>query len=169
MSELPYLEPSDDFSLNVGLVSVILETLSETKRGKKVLNFERIQIFLYLVLRPHVLNKILRRQGKSEVVLSEVEFFSINSISSNVDPLFDRKKIKLILQFLGTQKFLDVTYTKNDGFLFNLSEAGTLYAKNFHDNYFEDIRRFSIKLSNLQSISLSKLNADLNSIFKQEA
>ncbi len=167
MTNLPYIEPINELSLNVGVVMSILARLAQTKTGKLVLNLERIQIYLFLVFRPTTLNKLLSYQKQHTVRLRTEEEFSVNAISANVDQLFDRNSLQVILKLLHQRDFLEIDYNKTNGFMFSLTEQGKKQFCDLNGKFYTDINRYTDKIFQMQSVKVSTLNAHLNQIFKQ--
>lgn len=166
MHNLPYLEPANEFSFNAAMLLLVLDHLAKTKRGKKVLNLQKLQIYLYLVSRPTVLNQVLRLESKPEVPLREDEYFSTAAISNNVDPLFHRQRIKALLQFVASKGLVQIDYKKDLGFLFELNEKGQILAQNLVGGFFDDVKRYTDHIVFLHPLTDVKLNAHLNHIFR---
>ncbi|WP_047280129.1 ABC-three component system middle component 4, partial [Pseudomonas lundensis] len=61
---LPYLLIDDDFSLNYSLLALIIYKLGLTSKKNAVLDFEKIQVFIYLTKNPSKINEVLRLAGK---------------------------------------------------------------------------------------------------------
>lgn len=61
---LPYLLIDDDFSLNLSLVVMIIKRHSLSSKKNAVLDFEKLQIFLYLTKNPSKINSMLSLAGK---------------------------------------------------------------------------------------------------------
>ncbi|OEE91446.1 MULTISPECIES: ABC-three component system middle component 4 [Vibrio] len=162
MNKLPYIQPAKDIDYNIGIVLIILNNLSRTKRGKLNLNFERLQIFYFLATRPVFLNQVLVMADKNEHMLDEMDFFSVDTISQNVDELFDRKKTRLLLKELVLKEYVDVTLSEKDGFLFELNTLGKSIADKLDSGYFIKIVNFTKSLQLLLSVSTSKLNSYIN-------
>jgi len=166
MNNLPYIEPNRELSLNLGLMLIVLNYLGITKREKRVLTLDKIQLFTYLVSSPVILNRVLAVAGKNEVVMDENEYYTVSSISSNVDTLFDREKIKILIRQLAAKDLLIVSYNDKDGFLFELNELGKDKVKNLTDNYFTIIRKYVEQLVVLQSTNIGKLNSYISTVLK---
>ncbi|WP_337917170.1 ABC-three component system middle component 4, partial [Vibrio cholerae] len=98
MSKLPYIQPNKDKYYNLGIILILLNSLSRTKRGKLNITIERLQIFYFLVTRPVLMNQVLSLAGKKLKELEEVDVYSVSTISQNVDELFDKNKIRLLLK-----------------------------------------------------------------------
>lgn len=165
-NNLPFLEPRNELSLNATVVMAILIGLPKTRSGKLVLNLERLQIYLFLILNPTTLNKLLAKSNKTLIELREDEEYSVTSVSYNFDPLFGREKMQLILQFLSANGLLESTYSKDYGFVFNLNSKGLETYSEFSGEYFHDLSKYTEKASQLQSSSVGKLNSGLNQIIK---
>jgi hypothetical protein len=166
MGSLPYLNPDVNDELNVGLLLLLVHELGRTDRGRLLLNNERLLIFLYLVKNPVMLERVLLELGRQGVVLDDVEAYSVNSISVNVDPLFDNAWIKRILRYAASRKFISAVLRKSDGFMYLLSEEGERVVKDLNGDYFNRVREYAIKLKQLNTTSNSNLNKLLNSIFR---
>lgn len=157
MTNLPYLDPNKELSLQAGVVLILLEKLAETKRGKLVLNFERLQVFFYLIQKPTSLNSVLRKAGKSTANLKYYETYSVNTVSHNIDALTDRSDLKAIIQYLASRSLLKCEYTKSEGFVFSLSEIGAAATAQLESVHFADLRRLAESLISLQTQSVTKL------------
>lgn len=167
MNSLPYLDPDRELLLNAGITLLILDGLAVTEKGRKTLTIEKIQSLSYLVTRPSILNRISREAGVAELRLQENEYFTISTISANVDPLFDREKYQLVLRFLASRELLTASYDEKDGFLFELNENGKNAASGLQGGYFSTVRKYLKQLNQLQSVSVTRLNKYLNSIFRE--
>lgn len=166
MNRLPYLDPDRELSLNLGILLIILDCLSVTKREKRVLTLDKAQIFMYLASSPVMLNRVLAVAGMNEVAMDENEYYTVSSISSNVDPLFNREKIKHLFKQLTAKSLLEVSYSSKDGFLFELNDAGKEKAQYLTDNYFSSTRKYVKQLGKLQSTSIGMLNSYINMALK---
>ncbi|MCZ0927977.1 hypothetical protein L0636_09000 [Halomonas janggokensis] len=184
--ELPYLIIDDDFSLNYTLVALILYKLGRSPKNKAVLDFEKLQVFLYLLKNPSKINMMLSLAGKKKVYVDKKYTFTIESLSSNVDILFKREKLELLIKELAARGMLACEMESSQGPLkYLLNEKGCDFAESLFnnygkntgestgsnvaptsENYFEDILELISSLSTLQSQSNSKMNKHLNAIFK---
>lgn len=184
--ELPYLIIDDDFILNYTLVALILYKLGRSPKNKAVLDFEKLQVFLYLLKNPSKINMMLSLAGKKSVFINPKYIFTIESLSSNVDILFKREKLELLIKELAARGMLACEIESSQGPLkFILNERGCEFAESLVNNdekyadeptgndvftasknYFGDVLELISSLSALQSQSNSKLNNHLNAIFK---
>lgn len=171
---LPYISIDDDFSLNFSLLAILISKLAITSRSSVVLDFEKIQIFLYLVKNPAKINAVLKLAGKKFTPIDSKYTYTIESLSTNVDILFDRSKLKFLLKELAARGMLACDKGDgNDTVKYLLSEKGVLFADSLllrADNkseYFSDVLRIINSISPLQSQTNTKLNAFLNTTFKR--
>lgn len=167
MNNLPYLRPEKDYYYNIGILLIIVGNLARTKRSKLVLSIDKLQTFYFLVTRPVFLNKVLSLAGKNQFSLPHSDFFTVDTISPNVDELFNREKIKSLLKSISARGFLAVSFSEKEGFLFELNDLGRAKLKHLSGGYFDKINSFVASLANLQSESASKLNSYINTILKQ--
>jgi len=140
-----------------------------TKKGTLKINNERLHIFVYLLKNPMKLNDLLNLLGKSSLLLSEQDTFSITSISPNVDSLFDRSALKSLLSILVANELIDVEFKSKAGFFYKLSEKGQATIKEFRDEYLLEVRLLCEKLKSVLSLSESKLNQALNQVIRKES
>lgn len=162
MSSLPYIQPDKDKYYNLGVILILLNKLSRSKRGNVNINLERLQIFYFLVTRPVLMNKILSYAGKKLSKLDEVDIYSVSTISQNVDELFDKKKVRTLLKELVSYGYIQVHLTESYGFVYELNEQGKIKAEELDCGYFEKVSIFSESLKLLLSESTSKLNSYIN-------
>ena len=165
---MPYLYPDDNFHLNIAISIILIKILGHSSRGIPKLNNERLHIYTYLVRNPVKLNQVLNAFGKDSMLISSQESYSISSISTNVDLLFDRAVLKATLTSLVSEKLVEVVYKKNDGFLYTLSKKGTEKYSILNGDYFSEIRSLCDKLKSTLSYDISSLNQALNQIMRKE-
>ena len=167
MNKLPYIQAERELHYNLGILLLILGSLAQTARNKKVLTIDKIQSFYFLVTRPAFLNEILMLANKGQIAIDEVDYYTVDTLSTNVDELFDRERLLIMIKILSSKKYLSLEYSKSDGFLFDLTGTGKLIASKLEDGYFRKISLFIEQLSSLQSQSQSKLNGYINTVLKQ--
>jgi len=171
---LPYIAIDEELELNLVIAMVILSRLSRTSKGRSVLNFERLQCYAYLIKNPIRIGQVLRVAGKKDLALESRYTHTIESLSVNVDILFDRKKLKSLLLKLAGLGFLHCGSSEGDSLTYELSESGNsfmaefFYSDNSANGYASSLVEFSHKISPLNSLSVSKLNSILNITFKGE-
>ncbi|CAH6783634.1 conserved hypothetical protein [Vibrio chagasii] len=162
---LPFVEPDEDIYLNLSVVMILLYYLSSTKRGTLKMNNERIHIYDYLVRNPQKINRFLNALGKNNLVKNKNDY-SVSSISFNLDPLFDRDRMKDILKILVHKNLISVNYKNKDGFLYTLTEDGKKRTESLSSNYFSEIKELSEQLIPTLSLTTSQLNNSLNDIIR---
>jgi hypothetical protein len=162
----PYLTPDNDVDLNVALLLLIISTLEKSKNGKLLLTKEKILIFMYLIKNPVMLDRLLVQLKDTSLELSEAEFYSINSISINLDPLFDYQWIKSLIKICAIKNLISANYRKDEGFLYSLTVEGSELASRLEGNYFDGIKKYLKKIEVIKSESTTNLNRLLNDIFQ---
>lgn len=167
MTKLPYIQPDRELHYNLGVLILIVHNLAQTKRNKKVLTVDKIQTFYFLVTRPAFLNKVLFLANKKQIHIEDEDYYTVDTLSVNVDELFDRERLLTMIKILSSKNYLDVEYSTSDGFLFELSALGTSRAEQLNEGYFKKIRLFIERLALLQSQSPSKLNSHVNTVLRQ--
>jgi hypothetical protein len=166
---LPYLDPEDDVYINMCILLKMIGILSRTNRGSLKLNNKRVHIYLYLIKNPMALNRLLLYMGKGNVNLRKQKSYSISSLSQNIDPLFDRDSLKKLISILISKKFIDVTYKKEDGFFYSLTEEGERACVDLSGEYLLEVSQLCEKLKVLQSTPESKLNLTIKKLIRTEA
>lgn len=167
MNKLPYIQPDRELHYNLGILLLILGSLAQTSRSKKVLTIDKLQSFYFLVTKPAFLNKVLMLANKRQIAIDDVDYYTVDTISVNVDELFDRERLLIMIKILSSKNYLSAEYSNSEGFLFDLTGAGKLIARKLEDGYFRKIKLFIEQLSSLQSQSPSKLNGYINTVLKQ--
>ncbi|WP_192036847.1 ABC-three component system middle component 4 [Halomonas sp. YLGW01] len=167
MNKLPYIQPEREIHYNLGTLLLILEKLAQTSRKKKVLTIDKIQTFHFLVTRPAFLNKVLMLANKRQIAIDDVDYYTVDTLSVNVDELFDRERLLAMIKILSSKEYLAAEYSKSEGFLFDLTDTGKSISRKLKDGHFRKITLFIEQLSLLQSHSPSKLNGYINTALKQ--
>jgi hypothetical protein len=165
---LLFMNADDDAYVNIGIMIIIIGTLSKTSRNTLKLNNEKLHAFYFLVKNPVALNLFLNKTGKGNVRLSEIDSFSISSISPNLEPLFDRSLLKSLLAVLISKKLIDVTYKESKGFFYILTTKGINVFDELKEEHFIEIKLFCEKLTRVMSISDTEFNSALQSILKRD-
>ncbi len=167
MNKLPYIQPERELHYNLGIIILILGSLAQTSRNKKVLTIDKIQSFYFLVTKPAFLNKVLMLANKRQIAIDDVDYYTVDTLSVNVDELFDRDRLLIMIKILSSKKYLSSEYSDSEGFLFVLTDTGKSIASKLDNGYFRKIKLFIEQLSSLQSQSPSKLNGYINTVLKQ--
>ena len=166
MSDLPYIQPKKELDLNMGILLLILDNLAETVRGKRNLNIEKMQIFYFLVNNPLILNKALSMLGQQQRSINHCEYYTVENLLLDVDDLYDKSKIALLLKMMSIKGYISVEFNKNEGFVFYLSEEGKKTLLHLDCNYFNKVREIVKAASILRSKSLGKLNGLVNTVVR---
>ncbi|WP_443693520.1 ABC-three component system middle component 4 [Pseudomonas protegens] len=169
MTSLPYIQPERELYYNLGVLLLVLGTLAETKKRKKILSIDKIQSFYFLTTRPLLLNRVLLLANKPQINIGESDCYTVGTLSPNVEELYDRSRLLTMLKILASKKFLSVEYSNSEGFLFGLTEVGKSKSQELNEGYFQKISYFIELLSELRSQTPSKLNGYINSALRQEA
>ncbi|OPB14126.1 hypothetical protein BFW91_08325 [Pseudomonas fluorescens] len=185
---LPYLLIDDDFSLNYSLLALIIYKLGLSSKKNAILDFEKIQIFIYLTKNPSKINEVLRLAGKKFVPLNSQYTYTIESLSTNVDILFNRSKLKTLIRELAARGMLECdNQTDPSSIKYLLSPAGSLFVESLiysnsdeflspspqkpvnqdTHNYFSSALEVIDSLSTLQAQTTTKLHSYLNEVFKR--
>ncbi|MBK3468625.1 ABC-three component system middle component 4 [Pseudomonas sp. MF6776] len=185
---LPYLLIDDDFSLNYSLLALIIYKLGLSPKNNAVLDFEKIQAFMYLAKNPSKINEVLRLAGKKFIPIDSQYTYTIESLSTNVDILFNRSKLKTLIKELAARGMLACDNQTDPGSIkYLLSPAGRLFVESLIDstfveavspsqqpsisqdsqNYFSAALEVIESLSTLQAQATTKLYSYLNEIFKR--
>lgn len=162
----PFVNPDQDVNLNCGLLLLTILSLGKSIRGIPLLNNDRLLIFLYLLKNPIVLENVLEQVGRREISLTNVELFSINSISINLDPLFDRDWLKSLLMRASSLGYLETKYRKVDGFMYLLTNSGQYAADRLAGPYFDRIKVYLKNLELMKAEPTKNLNRLINNIFR---
>ena len=185
---LPYLLIDDEFSLNFSLLALIIYKLGLSSKKNAVLDFEKIQILIYLTKNPSKINEVLKLAGKKFVPINSQYIYTIESLSTNVDILFNRSKLKSLIKELAARGML-VCDNQTDPCVIKylLSPAGiffveSLVSSSFEEtvflssqsstvqdkqNYFSSAVEIIESLSTLQAQATTKLQSYLNEVFKR--
>ncbi|WP_334180671.1 ABC-three component system middle component 4 [Pseudomonas nitroreducens] len=172
ISSLPYLPIDEELDLNTAILILLLSKMAKNNRGNLVLDFEKIQVFLYLIKNPSKISRILRVADKPGKPLEKRLTHTIESLSSNVDILFNRHKVKVLIKRVAALGFLKCEgAVKENNIRYALSDAGDQFAASLiHEasekNHFSSLEEIISKLTPLQSQSTTKLNAWLNMLLK---
>lgn len=161
---LPFLNADEDVHVNIGIIIIIIGTLSQTNKKVPKLNNEKLHAFYFLVKNPVVLNSFLNTTGKGNVILSEIDSFSVTSISPNLEPLFDRMLLKSLLAILISKKLIDVVYKENKGFFYSLTPTGEAVLHSLKEEFFIEIKLLCEKLKSVISLNETIFNSALQSI-----
>ncbi|MHC8322500.1 ABC-three component system middle component 4 [Pseudomonas sp. GB2N2] len=185
---LPYILIDDDFSLNYTLLALIIYKLGLSSKKNAVLDFEKIQVFIYLTKNPSKINDVLRLAGKKFSPINSQYTYTIESLSTNVDILFDRSKLKALIKELAARGMLACDDKTDPGAIkYLLSPTGSSFVESLisptlyeaaaksqstsvsqdSQTYFSSVQELIESLSALRTQTNSKLYSFLNEAFKR--
>lgn len=162
---LPYIYVDDECDFNLGILLIIIDRLALSSRMNYKLDFDRIQIFMYLVKNPSKINKVLEVAGKKYIHLQQEQLYTIESLSQNVDILFMRSKVKFLIKKLASMGALKVIDDSKNGISYFLSEKGEKIALELNDRYYVKTVEIVDGISSLLSLSSSRLLTVLSIAF----
>jgi hypothetical protein len=165
-NSLPYIFLDNDFNLNLALLILVLDEHGVSARGKNALDFDRLQVFLYLIKNPSKINLVLLAAGKKETTIEALHTYTIESRSSNVDILFKREKTKILIKSAASYGFLAVERLDDGALMYFLSGDGEKICSELTGAHFDSVRRLILALKPLLSVPTSKLFSILSGIFK---
>lgn len=166
MLELPYLDIDNEIDLNSSILILILEVLATNNKGNYKLDFSKLQVLLYLVKNPSKINRTLELAGKKFIYLEDRYTYTVQSESVNVDILFDKKKLRTLLQYIANKGLLKAHEVQPGQICFSLSNAGAELSNTLTTDYFHSIRILIKNLSALQSTSSTRLFSITSQLFK---
>ncbi|TFW06300.1 ABC-three component system middle component 4 [Massilia horti] len=161
---LPFTQPEQDLYFNVSLGLSVLRKLSSTKKGKLLINNERLALMIFLLKNPLVAAKLLTNLGHSTLQLSASESYSVRSLAPNLDELLDQRLLKAILIFLAQRKMLAVSFRKLEGAMYTLTETGYQAAEALVGPFFSTVLVRLERLADLNSVPTKVLYQQIYSI-----
>lgn len=164
--DLPYLYIDDEFDFNTTILLLIIDKLALNSKKNYKLDFNKLQFFMYLVKNPSKINKILDIAGKKCVHIDESQIYTVESLSLNVDILYDRLKVKSLLRELAATGMLSIVNDEKNGISYELSDKGKELALELKSGYFVKVSNYIDNVKSLQSLPSSKLFSILNLYFK---
>lgn len=161
---LPFIDPDYSYQLNACTLLGIVCNLNRTKKGKLVLNNDRVHQYLCLIKNPSILAKALELSGKEGAKVDEVVSYSIASIAPSFDLLFDVKAVRVLVSSLIARGLISVEYSDSKGFFYIPTEYGTSVFSEFSSEYIYEINDYCKYLLGFQSKSISQINSYLNKV-----
>ncbi|MGP2899617.1 ABC-three component system middle component 4 [Serratia ureilytica] len=165
-SNLPFIPLDEEYSLNLSIMVIIIANMSKNSKGNLVLDMNKLQVFLYLVKNPSRIISILNIAGKKNSFIDQQQTYTIKSLSSNVDILYDNNRIKCLIKKLAFSGVLLADKIEDNTVKLYLSDKGLALAEKFDGAYFETLKMLVLAIKPLQSLPASKLNSLLNQVFR---
>lgn len=172
---LPFVSIDTGLYFNLATLMVVLSRLSLNSRGRYVLDFERLQYFIYLVKNPARIEPVLMLSGKKIPSFDSRHIHTLESMSSNVDILFQSEKLRSLITRLASVGFLGTVASKDGNRTYYLSEDGEIFLQSMieadheAEGYMSSLIKFSNAISGLQSLPLTKLSSIISQVFREEA
>jgi ABC-three component (ABC-3C) system Middle Component 4 len=154
----------DDFFFNVAITIILMEKLAVNRNGKFKLDFDKLQIFLYLIRNPSKINLLLEGLGKKPQFIDTKQIYTIESLSNNVDILYDRSRLKCILQKIAALEMLQTEIDEKGIVYFALSQRGVEAAQDLKKEHFTNVSETIQNLQGIQSVTTPKLFSMLNTV-----
>lgn len=164
MFRLPFLIPEDELELNLILVLMIVTELDVTSTGKQILDKERLQVYLYLVTKPNILQQLLFLLKKKSMVLKSYELLSFKAENIDIDSLYDTAELTYYLKILISKKFIDIKYNTQIGFVYVSTDKVQQRMKKSNSEYLNRVSTFINSLKQTRSIPISTITSNLKKI-----
>ncbi|HID9469253.1 TPA: ABC-three component system middle component 4 [Serratia liquefaciens] len=164
MNKLPYISVDDTLEINMLILMVILSTLGKNRNSTPILNFEKIQCLFYLIKNPSKINKVLRSNDKEEIFIDSKITYTVESQSVNVDILYSRDKLKVVIKSLAYFGFLDVVSDSSNEIKYLTTSKGDDFLNSIDSSYIHTITTLSKKIKPLASQSAQKSIKSINSL-----
>lgn len=168
MEGLPYLIPDRELALNTALLTLILNELGVTKKGKECLTNERLFIFFILLKNPVILDRLLIHLDGEGLNLSEADRRSVESISTSIEPLFNKTSFQELIKILAAKELMQVRLTAEIGFTYTISEKGKSLCDRLQGTYFSKLRNHLSLMDFLQKETETKLRKAIYQSFHKE-
>lgn len=165
-NNLPYIPLDEEYGLNIAMLAIAISVLSHNKKGSLSLDINKLQIFIYLIRNPSRIDAALIFSDKKPANLENQLTYTIKSFSSNVDILFDNKKIKFLLKKMVIYGILYAVKESEDTAKLLLSDKGIMFVNSLVSGYFLEVKSLAETLLPLQSMQVSRLNSVINKVFK---
>jgi hypothetical protein len=163
MGKLPIYIPDYEVNLTVGKLLYQLCILSDYTKKEFIFNLERIAQFDFLTKHPILLNKILDEKDKKLLSLMNSEIYSIEAMFPNKSQLFDFTKIKLVLNILISNGFIDIKIGSDSQIYYIINDNGIKHANQLESIYFQRLKKVLSQMKPLLNMPHSKINQIIQS------
>lgn len=164
MDKLPFIIPDYDLNFRLAKILVILKHLSYTQRKKLHVTLDRIIMYDFLLKYPILLNQVLAKENKKELMLDEVEKNSISAKYPNYVFQSERDLMKKLLLLLSHYKLIDVQKEKEIYFVIN--NTGLDIVLTLSSPYKEKMEEVCIGMQQLRSLSSNQLLNRINHVMQ---
>ena len=166
--DIPFIDVDNDLDFNLALVLFAIDEFSLNKLNNLKLDFSKLQALVYLLKNPSKINSFLEYSGRKHAAIDNKQLHTVESLSINVDVLFNRDKLKTILKLLLSKGLVSVINDEKNGLSYYLTPAGKNVISELNGGYFNIVTSHLSALKPLQSMAPTKVLSTINTIFKRE-
>lgn len=160
---LPFVDPDRNLHLNLAVVLIIVSRLNKSKRGKSVLDQDRINIYHYLLSNPTQLQFVILKSGKLPPTIGIEDEFSLKALAPDLDEAYDTKETGLLIQALIEKNLIRCSLSDDGSALYSITSEGEQIEQALVADYFDMIRAYCHNLLDLQSTTVSKIFKEISS------
>lgn len=160
---LPFIDPDRNLHLNLAVILIIVGRLSNSKRGKSVLDKNRINIYHYLLSNPTQLQLAISKSGKSPPKIDVENEYNLKALAPDIDEAYDTKETALLIQALIEKNLIRCSLSDDGSALYSMTSEGEQIEHSLTSEYFDMIRTYCCNLLDLQSTTVSKLLKEISS------
>ncbi|MDR6551907.1 ABC-three component system middle component 4 [Paenibacillus qinlingensis] len=165
MITLPFIIPDNDYNLRLARILIVINELAYTKKGKFVLNLDRLSMYDHLLKNPVLLQGVLNAEGQGRLMeLKDEEKDTIGSLFPNRASLYDSGAIKRILYSLFYWGYVSAEHDKEGHIFYYSTNPGKEFLSGLESPYFLRTQSLSKTLIVLQKLSNTQLQKIINSI-----
>jgi hypothetical protein len=158
MSKLPFIVPEFDLGVRIFRILVIINKLGLNRNQKPMLDIERIAVFDFLVKNPHILNEVLRAEGKeNKLDIDDLEIGTIESQFPNIISMLEYGSIKGYLTILVSVNLIEIQVNKDEGIFYVCTEKGKESIGQCESTYSNRIEQRSEVMQSLRNFTTSQL------------
>lgn len=165
--DIPFIDVDNDLNFNLALVLFAINEFSLNKLNNLKLDFSKLQVLVYLLKNPSKINSFLECSGQKHAAIDDKQLHTVESLSINVDVLFNRDKLKTILKLLLSKGLVRVINDDKNGLSYFLTPDGKRVVSELSGGYFEIVTSHLSALKPLQSMAPTKLFSTINTVFKR--
>ena len=166
-SDVPFIDVDNEIYFNLALALLTIDEFSLNKLNNLKLCFRKLQVITYLVKNPSKINIFLELSGREHAAIDDKQLYTVESLSVNVDVLFNREKLRTIIKLLLSKGLVSVVNDEKNGFSYLLTPSGESVVKELSGGYFDVVKCHLLALKPLQSTAPTKLFSTINTVFKR--
>lgn len=164
--KLPFLDPDRNLHLNLAVILIIASRLKTSKRGKYVLDQDRINVYHYLLSNPTQMQFAVFKFGKSPLTISIEDEYSLKALAPALQDAYDTKEIALLIQALIQKNLIHCSISSDGSAVYSITSEGEQIEQSLVAEYFDMIRDYCCNLLDLQSTTVSKILKEISSPLK---